>query len=67
MSESAPENASIINLPKILAVGIASPAATLLTPHFGVAGTLLGLVVSAMFVTAAADLLKFTWHAFQAR
>ena len=58
MSESAPENASIINLPKILAVGIASPAATLLTSHFGVAGTLLGLVVSAMFVTAAADLLK---------
>ena len=58
MSESAPENASIINLPKILAVGIASPAATLLTSHFGVAGTLLGLVVSAMFVTAAADFLK---------
>jgi hypothetical protein len=58
MSESAPENANIINLPKILAVGIASPAATLLTSHFGVAGTLLGLVVSAMFVTAAADFLK---------
>jgi hypothetical protein len=58
MSESAPENANIINLPKILAVGIASPAATLLTSRFGVAGTLLGLVVSAMFVTAAADFLK---------
>ncbi len=58
MSESAPENANIINLPKILAVGIASPAASVLTSHFGVAGTLLGLVVSAMFVTAAADFLK---------
>jgi hypothetical protein len=58
MPESAPENASIINLPKILAVGIASPAATVLTSRFGVAGTLLGLVVSAMFVTAAADFLK---------
>jgi hypothetical protein len=58
MSESAPENANIIDLPKILAVGIASPAATVLTSRFGVAGTLLGLVVSAMFVTAAADFLK---------
>ena len=58
MPESAPENANIIDLPKILAVGIASPAASVLTSHFGVAGTLLGLVVSAMFVTAAADFLK---------
>src|SRR5918998_4228524 len=58
LSLSTPQNAHIIDLPKILAVGIASPAATLLTSHFGVAGTLLGLVVSAMFVTAAADLLK---------
>jgi len=58
MSESAPENAGIIDLPKILAVGIASPAATLITSRFGVAGTLLGLVASAMFVTAAVDFLK---------
>jgi hypothetical protein len=58
MSESAPENANIIDLPKILAVGIASPAATVLTSRFDVAGTLLGLVVSAMFVTAAVDFLK---------
>ena len=58
MSESAPENANIIDLPKILAVGIASPAATVITSRFGVAGTLLVLVVSAMLVTAAADFLK---------
>ena len=53
-----PQTANIIDLPKILAVGIASPAATVLTSRFGVAGTLLGLVASAMFVTAAADFLK---------
>jgi hypothetical protein len=53
-----PQTANIIDLPKILAVGIASPAATFITSRFGVAGTLLGLVASAMFVTAAADFLK---------
>ena len=55
---SAPQDANIIDLPKILAVGIASPAATLLTSRFGVAGTLVGLVLSAMFLTFAADVLK---------
>jgi hypothetical protein len=55
---SAPQNANIIDLPKILAVGIASPTATVLTSRFGVAGTLLGLALSAVFVTAAADFLK---------
>jgi hypothetical protein len=52
------QSQTIFDLPKVLAVGIASPAATVLTSRFGVAGTLLGLVVSAMFVTAAADFLK---------
>ncbi len=55
---SAPQNESIIDLPKILAVGIASPAATVLTSRFGVAGTLLGLVLSAVFITVAVDILK---------
>ena len=55
---SSPQSQSIIDLPKILAVGIASPAATLLTSRFGVAGTLVGLVLSAMFLTFAADVLK---------
>ena len=55
---SAPQDANIIDLPKILAVGIASPAATLLTSRFGVAGTLIGLVLSAMFITIAVDILK---------
>ncbi len=55
---SSPQSQSIIDLPKILAVGIASPAATLLTSRFGVAGTLIGLVLSAMFLTFAADVLK---------
>jgi hypothetical protein len=55
---SAPQNAHIIDLPKILAVGIASPAATVITSRFGVAGTLLGLALSAVFITAAVDFLK---------
>ena len=55
---SAPQNANIIDLPKILAVGIASPAATVITSRFGVAGTLLGLALSAVFITAAVDFLK---------
>jgi len=55
---SAQQNQTILDLPKILAVGIASPAATLLTSRFGVAGTLLGLVLSAMFITVAVDFLK---------
>ena len=58
VSLSSPQNENIIDLPKILAVGIASPAATLLTSRFGVAGTLVGLVLSAMFITVAVDVLK---------
>ncbi len=58
LSLSAPQNAHIIDLPKILAVGIASPAATVITSRFGVAGTLLGLALSAVFITAAVDFLK---------
>jgi hypothetical protein len=56
--QSQSKNQSIIDLPKILAVGVASLAATLLTSRFGVAGTLVGLVLSAMFLTFAADVLK---------
>ena len=48
----------IFDLPKVLAVGIASPTATVLTSRFGVAGTLLGLALSAVFITAAVDFLK---------
>ena len=55
---SAPQNQTLLDLPKIIAVGIASPAATLLTSRFGVAGTLLGLALSAVFVTVAVDVLK---------
>ena len=49
---------TIFDLPKVLAVGIASPAATVLTSRFGIAGTLLGLALSAVFITAAVDFLK---------
>lgn len=52
------QNQTIFDLPKVLAVGIASPAATVLTSRFGIAGTLLGLALSAVFITAAVDFLK---------
>jgi hypothetical protein len=42
----------------VIAIGIASPAATLLTSRFGIAGTLLGLALGAMILTAVADFLK---------
>jgi hypothetical protein len=54
----SPQGPNIIDWPKILAVGIASPAATVVTSRFGVAGTLLGLALSAIFITAAVDVLK---------
>jgi len=49
---------AVFDLPKVLAVGIASPAAAAITARFGVAGTLIGLALSAVFITAAVDLLK---------
>lgn len=55
---SQQQSQAILDLPKIIAVGIASPAATVLTSRFGVAGTLLGLALSAVFITVAVDFLK---------
>ena len=49
---------TIFDLPKVIAIGIASPAATLLTSRFGIAGTVLGLALGAMILTAVADFLK---------
>jgi hypothetical protein len=49
---------TVLDLPKVLAVGIVSPAAAALTSRFGVAGTLLGLAVSSVIITAGVDLLK---------
>jgi hypothetical protein len=49
---------TILDLPKVIAVGIASPIVTFLTSRFGVAGTLIGLALSAMILTVLVDLLK---------
>jgi hypothetical protein len=49
---------TILDLPKVIAVGIASPVATVLTSRFGVAGTLIGLALSAVILTALVDVLK---------
>ena len=49
---------TMLDIPKIIAVGIAAPVATILTSRFGVAGTLIGLALSAVILTALADLLK---------
>ena len=55
MSQQQP---TVFDLPKVLAVGVASPAAAAITARFGVAGTLIGLALSAVFITAAVDFLK---------
>jgi hypothetical protein len=49
---------TVLDLPKVLAVGIVSPAAAALTSRFGVAGTLVGLAISSVLITAGVDLLK---------
>jgi hypothetical protein len=49
---------TVLDLPKVIAVGIASPAVTILTSRFGVAGTVIGLAVGAMILTALVDFLK---------
>ncbi len=56
---SPQQSQSVLDLPKVIAVGIASPAATVLTSRFGIAGTLLGLALSAVLITVAVDFLKF--------
>src|SRR5215211_6838053 len=49
---------TVLDLPKVLAVGLVSPAAAAITFRFGIAGTLLGLAISSVFITAGVDLLK---------
>jgi hypothetical protein len=49
---------TVFDLPKILAVGIVSPAAAAITSRFGIGGTLVGLVLSSVFITAGVDFLK---------
>jgi hypothetical protein len=49
---------TILNVPKVIAVGIASPVATILTSRFGVAGTLIGLALSAVIMTVLVDILQ---------
>src|SRR5215216_6114924 len=49
---------TVFDLPKVLAVGLVSPAAAATTSRFGIAGTLLGLALSSVFITAGVDLLK---------
>ena len=48
----------ILDLPKVVAGAIASPAAALLTSRFGVGGTMIGLALSAIIVTVISDVLK---------
>jgi hypothetical protein len=54
----AQQQETVFDLPKVLAVGIASPVAAAITSRFGIAGTLIGLALSAVFITAAVDFLK---------
>src|SRR5215208_4113262 len=49
---------TVFDLPKVLAVGLVSPAAAAITSRFGIAGTLVGLVLSSVLITTGVDLLK---------
>jgi hypothetical protein len=49
---------TVFDLPKVLAVGIVSPAAAAITSRFGIGGTLVGLFLSSVIITAGVDLLK---------
>src|ERR671933_608351 len=49
---------NILDLPKVVAVGISSPAVAVLTSRFGVGGTLVGLAFSSVLITVATDFLK---------
>jgi hypothetical protein len=48
----------IIDPAKIAAGGVAAPLAALLTSRFGVAGTMVGLAISAVVATTVSDILK---------
>jgi hypothetical protein len=52
------KNQSILDPAKILAGGVASPLAALLTSRFGIAGTMIGLALSAVIATTVTDILK---------
>jgi len=52
------ENQHLLDLPKVIAAGIASPAGAALISRFGVAGTLVGLALTAVIITVVSDLLK---------
>ncbi len=56
--QEQPQEPTVFDLPKVLAVGIVSPAAAALTSRFGIGGTLVGLFLSSVFITAGVDLLK---------
>jgi len=55
---SEEQKQTIVDLPKVIAVGIASPIATVLTSRFGITGTLIGLALSAVILTVIVDVLK---------
>ena len=48
----------ILDPAKVAAGGVAAPLGALLTSRFGVAGTMLGLALSAVVVTTVSDILK---------
>ena len=52
----------ILDPAKIAAGGVAAPLAALLTSRFGVAGTMLGLALSAVVATTVSDVLKAYLH-----
>jgi hypothetical protein len=58
MEQQQQHQQNLIDLPKLLAGGIAAPLAAVLTSRFGVGGTMVGLAMSAVVVTTISDILK---------
>src|ERR687884_1065952 len=57
MSDAA-KGAPVVSGHQVMAAGFAAMMATLVTSHFGVAGTLLGAALTAMIVTGGSAILR---------
>lgn len=58
MSEAAKQQPPIVTGSQVIAAGLASATAAVVTSRFGVAGTLLGAALTAMIITGGSAILK---------
>ncbi|HET7479384.1 MAG TPA: hypothetical protein VFJ72_07715 [Rubrobacteraceae bacterium] len=58
MSEATKQQAPVISGHQVIAAGLASTTAAIITSRFGVAGTLLGAAVTSMIITGGSAILR---------